>query len=57
MKTLELNEMENIEAGNCGAALILGGIGLGLAVFAPWSYAMIAGVAVDAIGVVASCLD
>jgi len=52
--------MENLSGGEmtaCESALLLGGIGFALAVFAPWSYLMMGGVAVDAIGVAINCLD
>ncbi|GEM_PF-5297700 len=60
MKNLELKKMENLSGGEmtaCESALLLGGIGFALAVFAPWSYLMMGGVAVDAIGVAINCLD
>ena len=59
MKKLELNQMETLQGGklsSCQTALLLGGIGLVVAVFAPWSYLMMGGVALDAIGMASSCL-
>ena len=60
MKTLELNQMENLQGGkmsSCQLALLVGGVGIVLAAFAPWSYLMMGGAALDAIGLVGSCLN
>ena len=60
MKSLDLNQMENLQGGKLSSfetALLLGGIGIAMAVFVPWSYATMGGVAIGTIGMAASCFN
>tara|TARA_R110002050_G_scaffold300061_1_gene467540 strand:+ start:989 stop:1171 length:183 start_codon:yes stop_codon:yes gene_type:complete len=60
MKKLNLNQMENVQAGeltSCELALLVTSGAIILGVFAPWSYLMMGGLALDAVGLVGSCLN
>jgi hypothetical protein len=56
MKTLELNQMEEISGDGCGLTLALAGAGLVLMAFQPWSYFVFGGITLSAIGVVGDCI-